>query len=127
MDIEFIRPLRVLEDRLRAAIECLEDVQEDKCKKGRQDQYEWNEFIRVSGKIDGVKLALSFLNDEIGYQKVKDASSREYAYALCSCCDSKRDISGACTSADPCEYCDSKCGDWPAPCNCEDPRTHNGH
>lgn len=25
------------------------------------------------------------------------------------------------------ELAERICGDWPAPCNCDDPTTHNGH
>lgn len=25
------------------------------------------------------------------------------------------------------ELAERICGDWPAPCNCDDPETHNGH
>lgn len=67
-----------LEERLRGALAALEEL---------NDEY-WDMYSspsdRLKGKIEGVKLALSYLDDEV-------------------------------------------CGDYPAPCNCDDPRIHNGH
>lgn len=54
------------ENRLLDAIESLTFIREDKMEKGKNDQYQWEEYIRVTGKIEGIKLALSYLNDMKG-------------------------------------------------------------
>lgn len=97
---------------LQRAIIALKEVKEDKAAKGIHDQYQWDEYLRVSGKIEGVKLALSYLLDEM-----KDEAEDE-AETLRSDC-----LCWGCTRPNAWR----SCGDYPAPCNCDDPEIHNGH
>lgn len=56
--------MEYLEERLLDAIKTLTVLQQEAKKLGIHDQYHWENYMRLSGKIEGVKLALSYLPDE---------------------------------------------------------------
>ena len=87
-----------LEERLRGALKALDDLIDQP----HPELYRRSDEERLRGKREGIKLALSYLDEYVRYN---EADTR-----FCQ---------GMMTA--------QMCGDYPAPCNCDDPRTHNGH
>lgn len=100
-----------LEDRLYGAIKTLESLLSQ-----NDEMYRRSDTERLRGKIEGIKLALSYLTEE---KKVK---AEEELETLMNKHERMMKIAYDYSEAD-----DEVCGDYPAPCNCDDPRTHNGH
>lgn len=102
-----------LEARLHNAIKKLEELLAQ-----NDEMYRRSDTERLRGKIDGIKLALSYLNEEKIQElsKIVDKHERMMEIAYEYSIDYKYSETAA-----------KECGDYPAPCNCDDPRTHNGH
>jgi hypothetical protein len=96
-----------LEDRLHIAIKTLEGMLAQ-----NDEMYRRSDTERLRGKIDGIKLALSYMNEE-KMERVRELSDNHERMMKIAYDYSETD--------------DEMCGDYPAPCNCDDPRTHNGH
>lgn len=94
-----------LEKRLLGALKTLEDLNAP-----QPDVYRRPDEERLRGKIEGIKLALSYLNEEKmervrELSKVLDKHERMMKIAY--------------------DYSEDECGDYPAPCNCDDPEGHD--
>lgn len=50
-----------MEERLLHAISLLSALRDEAYRDGSSDQYRWEDYIRLSGKIEGVKLALEYI------------------------------------------------------------------
>lgn len=109
----WIGRLMDLENRLHSAIKKLEELLAQ-----NDEMYRRSDTERLRGKIDGIKLALSYLNEEKIQElsKIVDKHERMMEIAYEYSIDYKYSETAA-----------KECGDYPAPCNCDDPRTHNGH
>lgn len=99
-----------LEKRLLGALKTLEDLNAP-----QPDVYRRPDEERLRGKIEGIKLALSYLNEEkleIVRELTKPLSKHERMMEIAY------------------EYSEAdtrfpECGDYPAPCNCDDPEGHD--
>lgn len=94
-----------LEARLHSAIKKLEELLAQ-----NDEMYRRSDTERLRGKIEGIKLALSYLNEEKmervrELSKVLDKHERMMKIAY--------------------DYSEDECGDYPAPCNCDDPEGHD--
>lgn len=80
-----------MRDKLDQALASFQTVRADKFAKGQRNQYEWEEYIRVCGKIEAIELALHYLNqEEQAQERIRPVSKDDKVEWFCMDQDCKQ-------------------------------------